>query len=234
MLKVLEQIDTRQQQQRSSPSPPTPTTVEHDTFGYAVPSKINSPTRTAEPSQPTTTAQQYAVVDVTQKKLSSGKNNKTESIRSNSSAPPHSLQSDESVKPDRGEPPHNKVIKPSGAPTVAEKNEEIEPYATVNIVVVDRPPKQQDTSKVRAPVHYNNNNVTRPGQSSSNGNCPVEPLNGVLPINHHSNIADEIIPYATVDLPKQSISKKHKYSNSGITITTTNNATKLSTLNTTL
>ena len=115
--------------------------VKHDSFGYAVPSK-NDSARIAKP-----TCTPYAVVNVTQKQLSHEKNNNTKCTENDSSVPSHLAVSEESAEPNKVEPLYSEVTEPMITATcsTAENSDEIEPYATVDILVMDSASQKQKT-----------------------------------------------------------------------------------------
>ena len=221
MFAVLEQIERNIQQQPLPPSPATPaapTTPQHDSLGYAIPCR-SSATRNAEPVATSAQEHAYAVVDVTQKRLSHGKNKTTRNEGNKSLASAHSLQSDESVKPNR----INTLVTMAA---VAETNDKgtIDPYATVDIIAMRDARQKQMAFQDRETTRENTKLPhTKMEEHDSTGEIssvhePVDPMyaevakTGTIATSYLLTTKDDTIePYATVDIPyKHKITKRHK------------------------
>lgn len=226
MFTVLEQIQNDVQQLAPLPpvTPATPTTVKHDDFGYAIPCKKSSSSKTSSSpknsstrdAKPVVTAGQenhYAVIDLVQKKLSHEK----KATGNCSQDAVHTLQS-EAVKSDSTRPAEAVAATPTIAAT---SDDGIEPYASIDIVMNGTYQKQKMPTNCEA-AHVS----TKEPECNGKGYSPsvhepgnVEPMyaevtkpSAMVTTNHPLTIAnDKIEPYATVNIPyKYKTSKKHK------------------------
>lgn len=225
MFAILEEIQTDiwQRWLQLSPALATPTKLEHDDFGYAIPSK-NRSTRARDTEVAAATHARehtYEVVDDVIQEQLCGKNEATGNV---SLVPAHSSQSEESVKPDGMETQSPVVV----ASTV---DEGITPYATVDIIAMNVTRQKQKAStdhesaydEVRQP-----HTTTIKMECNGTGNSPsvhetpeVDPLYaevtepGTIAVTNHPPVATEngklIEPYATVNIPyKHTTSTDHK------------------------
>ena len=225
MFSVLEQIQRELQQWQlqpvASPAAAPTTTLKHDSFGYAIPSK-NNVTRNDKPTAPSAQHNPYAVVDVTQKQ---GKNTSGVSKgRGNCSSVPSCPEESDEV-----DPLYSQVMDPivAGTPIIGD---EIEPYATVDITAMKGGVQKRKAKTGHKPTHIGIDNVTQTHNTSkcdgtTNSHSPshkptanVEPLYAevikparAIATTTSDSEDDMIGPYATVDVRNiQKASKTHK------------------------
>ena len=209
MFAVLEQIQRDIQQSPPLPATPAaPTTPQHDSFGYAIPCRRSSSTRNAEPVATSAQEHPYAVVDVTQKRLSHRKNKATRDEGNKPSVSAHSSQSDE----------------PAVEAIARASDGRIEPYATVDITAMKDARQKQKALQDHETTHENTKQPhARVGEhdntrETSSVHKPVDPIydevakTEVITTTYLLTTEDDTIePYAMVEIPyKYKTSKKHK------------------------